>query len=145
MGGAQDTYIRYESAGDMYVGRVCSRLPLDKPEFDVVGPCFSLATDMEFIMQTVKNTFRGIPDNLVAIGEKCLASIVYHHEYLDQNLPGNHPLKQTLLFRGGPLLNRLKACVKCSLKGDEMEMKWIAIQLVFRLIFLCFDQCQICP
>ena len=33
MGGVQDTYLRYEAAGDQYVGRVVSELPISSPKF----------------------------------------------------------------------------------------------------------------
>ena len=41
LGGVQDTYMRYESAGDMFVGRTVSGLPSDRPEFDILPPRFS--------------------------------------------------------------------------------------------------------
>ncbi len=41
MGGVQDTYLRYESAGDMYVGRTVSGLPSDDVNFAILPPHFS--------------------------------------------------------------------------------------------------------
>ena len=38
MGIIQDTYLRYEAAGDQYVGRVVCGLPLSSPKFAVL-PC----------------------------------------------------------------------------------------------------------
>ena len=38
--GVQGTYLRYEAAGDMYVGRTVSGLPIDKPEFAILPPNF---------------------------------------------------------------------------------------------------------
>ena len=40
MGIVQDTYLRYESAGDQYVGRVVSGLPLCSAKFSVLPPQF---------------------------------------------------------------------------------------------------------
>jgi hypothetical protein len=39
-GGVQNTYLRYESAGDMYVGRTVSGLPLDSYKFAILPPHF---------------------------------------------------------------------------------------------------------
>ena len=38
MGAIQDTYLRYEAAGDQYVGRVASGLPLCSPKFAALPP-----------------------------------------------------------------------------------------------------------
>jgi hypothetical protein len=38
LGGVQDRYLRYESAGDQFVGRVVCGLPLDSCEFAILPP-----------------------------------------------------------------------------------------------------------
>ena len=38
MGAIQDTYLRYESAGDQYVGRAVSGLPIHSAKFGVLPP-----------------------------------------------------------------------------------------------------------
>jgi hypothetical protein len=40
--GVQDTYYRYEAAGDMHVGRTVSGLPTGKPEFAILPPMFTV-------------------------------------------------------------------------------------------------------
>ncbi|KAG6946214.1 hypothetical protein JG687_00016838, partial [Phytophthora cactorum] len=40
LGGVQDHYIRYESAGDQFLGRVVADLPLNRPEFATLPPHF---------------------------------------------------------------------------------------------------------
>ena len=40
MGPIQDTYLRFEAAGDQYVGRVVSGLPLSSCEFGAMPPEF---------------------------------------------------------------------------------------------------------
>ena len=40
LGGVQDTYLRYEAAGDMYVGRTVTGLPSSQPEFAILPPQF---------------------------------------------------------------------------------------------------------
>jgi hypothetical protein len=40
LGGVQDTYLRYEAAGDMYVGRTVSGLPFNSVHFATLPPFF---------------------------------------------------------------------------------------------------------
>ena len=47
--GVQDTYIRYESAGDMYVGRTVSGLPIDSLGFVSLLPHFKQGTESQLI------------------------------------------------------------------------------------------------
>ena len=121
MGGVQDTYIRYEAAGDMFVGRVVSGLPIDKPEFDVAGPIFS-SSDPTLLMDCLKCLFKNIPDQLCAIGEKAMASLVYHFDFLQATLPASHPAKQSLLFRDVNLVRKLKPLIRIALSGESLEI-----------------------
>ena len=47
LGTVQDTYVRYEEAGDQYVGRVVAGLPSDEPDFAVLCPTFVTNTGQE--------------------------------------------------------------------------------------------------
>jgi hypothetical protein len=86
----QDTYMRYESAGDMFVGRTVSGLPLDKPEFALLPPQF-VARSSE-VDKAIDSCFNRIPANLRLVAEFCLASVVYHRNFLLDNLPRQHPV-----------------------------------------------------
>lgn len=116
MGGVQDTYLRYESAGDMYVGRVVSGLPLDKPEFAVVGPRFEGESAM--VLGQVKRVFGNVPRSLIGIAQNALACLVYHHDFLLEILPSNHPVRQSVLITHRSILETLKPLVKCSLQNQ---------------------------
>ncbi|KAG6958584.1 hypothetical protein JG688_00010452, partial [Phytophthora aleatoria] len=41
LGGVQDRYFRYESAGDQYLGRVVAGLPLNSSAFATLPPHFA--------------------------------------------------------------------------------------------------------
>lgn len=116
MGGVQDRYLRYEAAGDMYVGRVVSGLPLNDPDFDVVGPLF-MPGNNALILNSVKQAFPRIPDCLIAIAEKALASLIYHHDFLVRVIHARHPVKQSILFRDRAFVENLKPLVICSLNN----------------------------
>ena len=120
MGGVQDSYIRYEAAGDMYVGRVVSGLPLEKAEFDVVGPVFA-ASSSTVVLEHVRRIFPNLPASLTRIAEHALASLVYHSDFIEEVIPTRHPVRQSQLFRDRTVLENLKPLVKCSLK-DEVDI-----------------------
>ena len=101
----------------MHVGRTVSGLPLDRPEFGIVGPFFLGNSDI--IYQAVNQVFPLIPEGMTQIGEYALASIVYHSEYLRANLHPQNPVLHCILFRDNFLLNSLKAMVRTALPGDE--------------------------
>lgn len=117
MGGVQDTYLRYEAAGDMYVGRVASGLPVNQPEFDAVGPRFLNTADLN-ITQYVRDVFAFIPDSMLNIGENALASLIYHYEFIRNTFHSSHPVRQSILFRDRGLFETLKPHVVCSLEKD---------------------------
>jgi hypothetical protein len=120
MGGVQDTYIRYEAAGDMYVGRVASGLPLEKPEFAIVGPYFVQSAN---VSQYIEAIFNNIPATLFEVAENVLASLVYHSNFLITTIPQDHPALQSILFRDFTLLDTLKPLVKCGVLGDNGNHK----------------------
>ena len=93
--GVQGSYLRYEAAGDMYVGRTVSDLPIDKPEFAVLPPNFEGA-DAQAIKEALRLVFPTLLKSLNRIGEFAMASLVYHREFLLENLPKSHPLLETV-------------------------------------------------
>ncbi len=121
MGGVQDTYIRYEAAGDMYVGRVVAGLPVDKPEFDTIGPRF-VDSAGDIVMRYIRIVFPGMPLNLFCIAEQALASLVYHSSFILATLPQGHPATQSLLFRDITILQTLEPLVVCSLNNTDICM-----------------------
>jgi hypothetical protein len=103
LGGVQDTYLRYDGAGDQYVGRCVAGLPIMSQEFALLPPHFVHSTN--FTSATIKaavTTCFGphLPENMVCIAAACLASVVHHHKtgWLRNTLPPTHPLFNTPLF-----------------------------------------------
>jgi hypothetical protein len=101
LGGVQDRYMRYESAGDMYVGRTVSGLPIEEPEFAVLPPRFK---PCEAVSRAMKLCFPNIPRKLNFVGQFALASIVCHKEFLLRTLYKTHPVIRSPLFRSPRLL-----------------------------------------
>ena len=122
LGGVQDTYLRYDSAGDMHVGRTVCGLPVNKTNFAMLPPHFVEVNDL--IENTLSQAFPSYPANLKYVLEHCLASLVYHEEYLRQTLHPNHILLNSYLFRSNTAMNQLKEFVVCGLpeEGGAMNL-----------------------
>ena len=75
MGGVQDTYLRYEAAGDQYVGRVVSGLPISSPKFAALPPQFDCC--VKTADEIVQLFFPGLPEHLYCAGKYFAASILY--------------------------------------------------------------------
>jgi hypothetical protein len=107
----------YEAAGDQYVGRVVSGLPLLSPEFAILPPHFSRRDDV--VQHAIQVCFPDITpqkpnmQKMVRVAEMCLASVVYHSEFLIQTLPSTHVLFESTLFREQEMLSELQQRVLC--------------------------------
>ena len=89
MGIIQDTYLRYEAAGDQYVGRVVSGLPLSSPKFAVL-PCQVDCSVIES-EDMIKTFFPTIPGNLHCMARFFCAAILFHSDFLIKTIPSTHP------------------------------------------------------
>ena len=76
MGTVQATYLRYEAAGDMYVGRTVCRLPQNSAYFAILPPFFQ--DNLTEVKHCIDICFPCCPDTLQFIAEFCLASLIYH-------------------------------------------------------------------
>lgn len=125
LGGVQDRYLRYEAAGDCHVGRCAAGLRPDSAEFAVLPPFFMRRNDN--IEAGVRVVFPNAPPNLARVLEFCLASLVYHFDYLDQNLAANHALRSTPLFADKNIVENLRPLIECRIgrAGDPITVKLI--------------------
>ena len=115
----QATYFRYEAAGDQFVGRVAAGLPVDSEMFAVMPPTF--AQNSPLINHAIRLAFPQLHVNqsidearFMPVAKYLLASVVFHEDWLRQNLPDNHPLFQNRLF-ADMYLEQLKPFVSTSL------------------------------
>uniref|UniRef100_A0A7S0E246 Uncharacterized protein n=1 Tax=Hanusia phi TaxID=3032 RepID=A0A7S0E246_9CRYP len=91
MGVIQETYLRYEAAGDPNTGRTVCGQPLHSAEFVRLPPSF-VCPDEESradVDRTLKHLFpNAATGRLLFIAEQCVASVIYHYDNLVQNLTG---------------------------------------------------------
>lgn len=109
--GVQNTYIRYEAAGDMVVGRFVAGLPFERPEFAIQPPFFMETTAV--VSSALALCFPGALASFRNVGLFCLASLAYHATFLRQNLPPRHIPFDTPLFRDASLYEQVRALVFC--------------------------------
>ena len=112
-GKVRDIYMRWEAAGDQYTGRTLSGLPTLSGDFGILPPFFSSSTPPELIKKVLGIGFLNLPDRLTRIAEFCLASLVFHRQWLIDNLPVNHRIFTTTLFRDPAMLIQLRDYVLC--------------------------------
>jgi hypothetical protein len=117
-----DRYLKYESAGDMFVGRTVSGLPLHKSDFEVLPPHFKFRDyeESRFVSKWVELLFP-ICKKIRSFQLVCqflLASILYHFEFLDENLHPSHILRSTAIFENIEMRTKLKSLVH--LNSDEL-------------------------
>ena len=91
MGAIQDTYLRYEAAGDQYVGRVVAGLPICSWKFAVLPPQI-VDCDVERCQEIVDCCFPSLPEGLMYSARFLTASILYHLDELTKLVPPSHPL-----------------------------------------------------
>ena len=112
LGGVQDTYLRYEAAGDHHVGRTVCGLPLNKPEF-ALPPPFFIDEGNAVLLAALRTCFPQLPLSMKRASQFALASVVYHRQWLRAKLPPGHRLFSTALFIDATMLTDLASQVQC--------------------------------
>ena len=117
--GIDKRYVRFERAGDQYVGRILSGLNVNTADFACLPPFFIVLD--EPLRAAISACFPNAPAEMGTILQFCLASAVHHQDYLRRELSPTHPLFSSPLFAGG-LASELRAKVECrgSRTGDTL-------------------------
>lgn len=122
LSGVLDRYIKYEAAGDMFVGRCVSGLPLDSDMFAILPPHFNDSVNNSLLIDTVHELYpvsKRLP-NTLSLCTHGLASIIYHAEFLKKDLPSNHILFSSKLFSESRFIDNLKPHIICGTKSIYM-------------------------
>lgn len=99
IGDVLDRYLRFEAAGDQYVGRVVNGLPVSSHEFAVLHPYFHPVS--EEVLRAVEIAFPMLYRfvDLRAVLVNCLASAMHHKDWLRAYLTReNHTILMSPLF-----------------------------------------------
>lgn len=119
--GVQNTYLRYQSAGDHYVGRMVCGLPVNNAEFALLPPHFEVLDDE--IISMVNTCFPNLPRNLFPVALHGLASLLFHVAYLIQNMPNDHLLFSTAIFTDLDKMQALRERVRCGFASPSSSMQ----------------------
>jgi hypothetical protein len=116
MGKVRDIYMRYVTVGDQFCGRCLALLPILRFDFGCSPPHFVDDDDHDWVEDLRKSQFPilGVIATFGRLTTMCLASLLYHREYLVSKLSSNHVVLATSqCFRSGELLDRLNNEKKC--------------------------------
>ncbi|DAZ99922.1 TPA: LOW QUALITY PROTEIN: hypothetical protein N0F65_011845, partial [Lagenidium giganteum] len=121
LGGVQNTYLRYEAAGDMYVGRSVCGLPSSSEQSGILPPHFSSCDSV--VSDAIDTAFGGGLGHMRFVLEFALASLAYHHPYLKVTLPPKNLLLKSPIFTNMQQCSALRSHMRCGLEriGDGMK------------------------
>ena len=120
LGEVQNTYLRYQAASDMHVGRTVCGLPHNSENFALLPPRFTVVDDI--VEQGLKMGFGKVPQRLRHVMEFALASLVYHHMYLLETLAANHLLRRSPLLTQHGLVAQLRLRIECGLAKEGVGL-----------------------
>lgn len=119
--GVKGRYVKHQKAGDMYVGRTATDLPINDAQFAILPPHFTQPESSQVRSAPILY-FPRLPTQLSGVAEHALASVVFHHDFLLRVLPANHPLLGTVLFTTAGLLHELSSRVCCEIPSTTSRM-----------------------
>jgi hypothetical protein len=122
LGGTEARYLKHEDAMDQYLGRVMACLPQLKADFATLPPHFHSQKDTT-INETINRMFPHLVskrNNLKTVSSLLLASLVYHADWLKENLPSQHPVFSTAIFRDEATLRYLRSQVTLKEKDSPI-------------------------
>lgn len=103
----QEKYIKYQAAADQFCGRVAAGLDLLSEKFAVLPPHF--APNNAVVRDAVASVFphlaQDAPRSFLPVLEKCLASLVFHRQWISEVLAGSSssPILRSALFTSDAL------------------------------------------
>ena len=104
LGNVQDRYVFLDSGGDQFVGRSVGGLPVSDSKFATLPPHLS-SEDLEEISklgwEQIVPAFYNFNPSFRVIIQYLFASIVFHVDFLREELSPAHPLFQTAAFTRG--------------------------------------------
>ncbi|MEZ0209060.1 MAG: hypothetical protein ACAH17_02710 [Candidatus Paceibacterota bacterium] len=115
--GIDKKYVRYEAAADQFIGRILAMLSISSSDFAALHPHFDVVD--EAVLCTISACFPGAPKAMEGVLVQCLASLVYHRDFLRRNLKPDHAIFKSVLFAQG-LVDKLSDKVALSFATDNI-------------------------
>jgi len=127
LGPVQGRYLKYEKAGDQYVGRAAAGLDTNTKEFAVSSYYFEtsvtngVVNSEEQELQIKENIEKYLKERLLSVGNMngqtfllvkgLFAALCYHYDYVDRYLHVRSPLNSSLFFKDLPVGIRQHATI----------------------------------
>ena len=109
IGGTRDKYIKYENAGDQFLGRTLAGLNSLKQEFSISPPFFHLEEknkdNVDVLLRSNLVGGRRCSSAMFEVLQMCLASVIYHKNFLDRTLNEKHRFWSHPLFNSLPVVS----------------------------------------
>ena len=121
LGGARDPYIHPTDGADGHCGRTVALLPLLENNFAILPPHFDKTTSASLtcaFWNAVVPGYERLPQSFKSCLPFLLATLMYHEDYLRENLHSSHPLWMSRVFTHNPILSDLKSKVVTSILRD---------------------------
>ena len=125
MGKVFDIYFKFGTSGDEYLGRILAGLNPNNASFACLPPHFTAPTTNIHIERAMVGMFGDVLENhpsARSILSLCLASIVFHSEFLQEIIQNSrgHPFETLFILQDESLLAELKKMVSTK---ESQEMK----------------------
>jgi hypothetical protein len=121
LGGARDPYIHPTDGADGHCGRTVALLPLLDNNFAILPPHFDKTTSTLLTCEFWNSVVPGyecLPQTFKSCLPYLLATLIFHEEYLRENLHSAHPLWMSRVFIHNPILMDLKSKAVTSILRD---------------------------
>lgn len=112
---SQNRYIRGALGADQYIGRTLALLPQTE-EFGILPPFFPVAD--EAVKGALNLVFPEHPAGMRPLLLSCLASLIYHSDFIQDNFSEEHRIFSTLLFDESVLALKERIVCRTSRTGD---------------------------
>ena len=136
--GQGDVYYGYCPEGDQLIGRVLAGLPMGSSDFAVLPPRFRTGVLDKTVRDAISTLFPSyceVSNAFPRVLSFCLASVVFHSDWLLKTIPHNHPLRSCALFTDPALLASLKALVVCEIAQPGAEFQATGVpETIIRLV-----------
>jgi hypothetical protein len=128
MGKVKDIYMRYVTSGDEFVGRCLSLMPLLSTEF-ASSPPYLEDEQLEWVDPLRRRQFKRIAlvDGMEKLTRMCLASILYHYQWLVNVLGRNHTFLVSSEVHRNDGVERYRASVKVSYPWNDTVHQYSGI------------------
>ena len=140
--GVQSIYFQNEPGGDNFVGRVVAGLPLSSEKFAYRGPFFKEVNHET--MELLHLLFEGYPQQLNGVLLNLLASLIYHYEWLKENLNGNHRFFKTVLCTTPRYMASQKKFVECRAPDEGDSFIVTGVPALVKTFLLLERNTKIC-